>query len=71
MNILTKCKIKSSKKKIKINVENGVYYLTYNGYLKKIKKDENILFDSRKSVKSNFNFSYKIKLFDEIDSQTK
>ena len=68
VTIQTKGKIHSRKKNVIISLENGTYYLTNTGYYKKIAKNSNILFDSRKSVKSNYNFTYKIKLFDEIDS---
>ena len=68
VTIQTKGKIHSRKKNVIISLENGTYYLTNTGYFKKIAKNSNILFDSRKSVKSNYNFTYKIKLFDEIDS---
>ena len=68
VTFLTKDKIKTSKKKIKIELFNGVYYLTYNGYIKKAEKDKNILLDTRKNAEKNYNFSYKVKLFDEIDS---
>lgn len=67
VNFLTKDKIKSSKKKIKIELVNGIYYLTFNGYIKKAEKDKNIILDTRKNAEKNFNFSYKVKLFDEID----
>lgn len=67
MKFLTKDKIKTSKKKLKIELENGAYYLTFKGLIKKAEKDKNILMDSRKNANANCNFSYKVKLFDEID----
>jgi hypothetical protein len=70
VNFLTKDKIKTSKKKIKIEVEHGTYYLTYNGYIKKADKDKNIIHDTRKNASKNFNFSYRVRLFDEVDKNT-
>jgi hypothetical protein len=64
VNFLTKDKIKTSKKKIKIEIENGTYYLEYNGYIKKADKDKNIIHDTRKNSSKNFNFSYRVRLFD-------
>ena len=67
----TKNQIKSSKKKINIELENGTYYLTYNGYIQKTKKDDNILIDCRKNALKNFNFSYRVKLFPEFFDNSK
>lgn len=60
VNFLTKDKIKTSKKKCKIEVEHGTYYLTYNGYIKKAEKDKNIILDTRKNSTKNFQFSYRV-----------
>ena len=59
----TKNQIKSSKKKINIELENG--------YIQKTKKDDNILIDCRKNALKNFNFSYKVKLFPEFSDNSK
>jgi len=70
LHVLTKGNIKTGKNKIKIELVNGTYYLTYNGYIKKAEKNINIMTDSRKNSNKNYNFSYKVKLFDEIDQTT-
>ena len=70
VHVLTKGEIKASKKKIKIEIVNGTYYLIYGGYIRKVEKDHNIMTDSRKNRDKNYNFSYKMKLFDEIDQTT-
>ena len=67
MKILTKDKIITGKKKLKIELENGTFYLTFKGLLKKVEKDKTIILDTRKNASDKFNFSYKVKLFDEID----
>ena len=70
VKFLTKGKIKTGHKKFKIDLEKGIFYITFKGTLKKIEKGKNILTDSRKNANANFNFSYKVKLFDEIDRTT-
>ena len=70
LHVLTQGEIKTSKNKIKIELVNGTYYLTYGGYIKKAEKNSNIMTDSRKNRDKNYNFNYKMKLFDEIDQTT-
>jgi len=67
VKFLTKDKIKTSKKKILIELQNGVFYLTFKGFIKKAEKDKNIVMDSRKNATANVNFSYRVKICDEID----
>jgi len=50
VKFLTKDKIKTGKKKLKIEIENGTFYLTFKGSIKKVEKDKSIILDTRKNA---------------------
>ena len=45
-------KVKTEKKNFKIDLTNGIYYLTFAGYVKKA-ESKDVLYDNRKYATSN------------------
>ena len=70
VKFLTKGRIKTGKNKFKIELEKGAFFITYTGSIKKAERNKNIWTDSRKNASTNFNFSYRVKLFEELDRTT-
>jgi hypothetical protein len=65
---LTFGKVKTSKDKFRVELSNGTYYLTFAGYVKKA-TNKNVVYDNRKYANNNQDFSYRVKLFDQVDKK--